>query len=85
MLNPVTVVLHGSLLQGRLDGIQSPIYSPVTDPVQTHLAVVGASLMLTTAPGLLDRVTELDTGIEVPDRDAGSFLADLLINGIATS
>jgi AcrR family transcriptional regulator len=56
-----------------------------TDPVRTYLAVIGASLMLTAAPALFDRVSEVDPGIDFSAMDAGSFLADLLINGIATS
>jgi hypothetical protein len=66
------------------DGVQSGEFR-ATDPVNTHLAVVGATLMLTTAPTLLDRVSEVDPGIQIPVGDAGAFLADLLINGISTS
>ncbi len=66
------------------DGVQSGEFR-ATDPVRTHLTVIGASLMLTAASALLDRVSEVEPGIDIPATDAGSFLADLLINGIATS
>jgi AcrR family transcriptional regulator len=68
------------------DGVQTGEFR-ATDPIKTHLAVVGASLMLTAASPLLDRVTELEPGIDTLDADgnAGAFLADLLVNGIASS
>jgi hypothetical protein len=57
-----------------------------TDPVMTHLTLVGASLILNAAVPLRERVTEIDSGIGLPDPDAdvGAFLADLLMHGIAT-
>lgn len=57
------------------------------DPVMTHLALVGASLILTVVSPLVDRISQLDPAIGIHDggADAGQFLADLLINGIATS
>jgi AcrR family transcriptional regulator len=57
-----------------------------TDPVMTHLTLVGASLILNAAFPLRERVTEIDSGVGLPDpdSDAGAFLADLLMHGIAT-
>jgi len=56
-----------------------------TDPVMTHLTLVGASLILNAVTPLADRVAEIDPEIKFPDNDAdvGLFLADLLLNGIA--
>ena len=56
-----------------------------TDPVMTHLTLVGASLILNAVTPLADRVAEIDPEIKFPDNDAevGFFLADLLLNGIA--
>jgi len=56
-----------------------------TDPVMTHLTLVGASLILNAVAPLAVRVTEIDPEIKFPDNDAdvGLFLADLLLNGIA--
>jgi len=57
-----------------------------TDPVMTHLTLVGASLILNAAAPLCERVSEIDSGVGIPDDDAdvGAFLADLLMHGIAT-
>lgn len=56
-----------------------------TDPVMTHLTLVGASLILNAVTPLAGRVAEIDPEIKFPDNDAdvGLFLADLLLNGIA--
>jgi len=55
-----------------------------TDPVMTHLALVGASLILSTVAPLRERISEIDPGIEASDgADVGGFLADLLLHGIA--
>jgi TetR/AcrR family transcriptional regulator len=58
-----------------------------TDPVMTHLTLVGASLILSAVSPLRERVAELDPGIGNLDDDAdvGEFLSDLLLHGIATS
>jgi AcrR family transcriptional regulator len=67
------------------DGVRSEEFR-ATDPVMTHLTLIGASLILNAAAPLGERVSEIDTGIGFPDDEAdiGSFLADLLMYGIAT-
>ena len=56
-----------------------------TDPLLTHLALIGASLILNTATPIRQRVSEIDLDIGVPEDsvDVGAFLADLLLHGIA--
>jgi len=55
-----------------------------TDPVMTHLAVVGASLFLSSVAPLRERISKIDPGITAPDdADMGEFLADLLLHGIS--
>jgi AcrR family transcriptional regulator len=55
-----------------------------TDPVMTHLALVGASLFLSSVAPLRERISKIDPGITAPDdADMGEFLADLLLHGIA--
>jgi AcrR family transcriptional regulator len=58
-----------------------------TDPIMTHLTLVGASLILNTTSPLRKRLFEIDPGIGISDDDAdvGAFLSDLLLYGIATS
>jgi len=58
-----------------------------TDPVITHLTVVGASLILNAASGFLARAAELSPELEFPaqETDIARFLGDLLLNGIAAS
>ena len=67
------------------DGVRSEEFR-LTDPVMTHLTLVGASLILNAAAPLRERISEIDSGVEIPDDDAdvGAFLADLLMHGIAT-
>jgi len=67
------------------DGVRSGEFR-ATDPVMTHLTLVGASLILNVVTPLIDRVTGLDPEIHLPDdgADVGQFLADLLLNGITT-
>jgi AcrR family transcriptional regulator len=67
------------------DGVRSEEFR-ATDPVMPHLTLIGASLILNAAAPLGERVSEIDTGIGFPDDEAdiGSFLADLLMYGIAT-
>jgi AcrR family transcriptional regulator len=67
------------------DGVRNGEFR-ATDPVMTHLTLVGASLILNAAAPLGERVSEIDSGIGFPDDEAdiGSFLADLLMYGIAT-
>jgi AcrR family transcriptional regulator len=58
-----------------------------TDPVMTHLALVGASLILSAVSPLRERIAEIDPDIGAPkgDTDIGAYLADLLLHGIAAS
>lgn len=68
------------------DGVRNEEFR-ATDPVMTHLTLIGASLILNAAAPLRERVSEIDSGVRMPedDADVGSFLADLLMHGIATS
>jgi len=67
------------------DGVRSEEFR-LTDPVMTHLTLVGASLILNAAAPLRERVSEIDSGVDIPDdgTDVGAFLTDLLMHGIAT-
>lgn len=67
------------------DGVRDEEFR-ATDPVMTHLTLIGASLILNAAAPLRERVSEIDSGVRMPDDDAdmGAFLADLLMHGIAT-
>lgn len=69
-----------------VEGIRSGDLRP-TDPVMTHLALVGGLLILNAVTPLRERVSEIDPGLSVSDDDpdVGAFLADLLLNGIAAS
>jgi TetR/AcrR family transcriptional regulator len=66
------------------DGVRNEEFR-ATDPVMTHLTVVGASLVLNAVTQLADRIAQFHPEIQFPDDDAdvGLFLADLLLNGIA--
>jgi TetR/AcrR family transcriptional regulator len=66
------------------DGVRSEEFR-ATDPVMTHLTLVGASLILNAVTPLVGRVSEIDPEIRFPgdDADVGIFLADLLLNGIS--
>jgi AcrR family transcriptional regulator len=57
-----------------------------TDPVMTHLALIGGLLVLNAVAPLRERVSEIDPEIAASDNEAdvGPFLADLLLRGIAT-
>ena len=57
-----------------------------TDPVMTHLTLIGAILMLSVVSPLRERVADLGPTIEFPgsDADVARFLGDLLLEGIAT-
>lgn len=56
-----------------------------TEPVMTHLTLVGALLMLNVVSPLRERFTDLGSTIDVPgaDTDTATFLGDLLLRGIA--
>ncbi len=74
------------MVRGLLaDGVRSGELR-ATDPVLTHLTLVGASLILNAAAPLRGRFSEITSEIGLPDDDAdvGAFLADLLMYGIAT-
>lgn len=66
------------------DGVRSEEFR-ATDPVMTHLTLVGASLILNAVAPLGERVSEIESGVGFPsyDADVGTFLADLLLHGIA--
>jgi AcrR family transcriptional regulator len=56
-----------------------------TDPVMTHLSLIGAILMLSVVSPLRERAANLSPTIEFPDADTdiAEFLGDLLLQGIA--
>jgi len=56
-----------------------------TDPVMTHLTLIGGILMLSVASPLRERVEDLGPSIDFPDPDTdiSRFLGDLLLEGIA--
>jgi len=66
------------------DGVDNGQFR-ATDPVMTHLALVGASLILSAVSPLRQRVSEIDSEVAAAqeDADVGVFLADLLLHGIA--
>jgi len=56
-----------------------------TDPVMTHLTLIGASLVLNAIAPLRHRAAEISPEIRFPDdADVAGFLADLLLHGIAS-
>ncbi|MDH3813398.1 MAG: TetR/AcrR family transcriptional regulator [Acidobacteriota bacterium] len=57
-----------------------------TDPVMTHLTLIGAILMLNVVSPLRERVVDLGATVDFPtaDADIARFLGDLLLEGIAT-
>jgi AcrR family transcriptional regulator len=57
-----------------------------TEPVMTHLSLIGAILMLNVVSPLRERVADLGPNINFPDDDTdiATFLGDLLLQGIAT-
>jgi AcrR family transcriptional regulator len=77
VLGKVRGLLHDGVENGQLRA---------TDPVMTHLALVGASLILSSVSPLRQRVSEIDpeVGAAREDADVGEFLADLVLHGIAT-
>jgi AcrR family transcriptional regulator len=80
------VGLLGMVRELLADGVDSREFR-ATDPVMTHLTLVGASLILNAVAPLRKRVSEIDPGVGLSgdDADVGLFLADLLMYGIATS
>jgi AcrR family transcriptional regulator len=76
------LALVGTLLA---DGVNSREFRG-TDPVKTHLTLVGASLVLNAITPLRKRVAEINPEIGADDhQDPGAFLADLLLYGIAAA
>lgn len=68
------------------DGVQSGEFRS-TEPVMTHLTMIGASLILNAVAPLRGRATKIVPDIQIPDDDAevAPFLIDLLLNGIAAA
>ena len=66
------------------DGVRNGEFRS-TDPVLTHLTLIGASLVLNAIAPLRNRVAEIGPDIPFPDDDVdvAAFLTDLLQNGIA--
>ena len=56
-----------------------------TDPVMTHITLIGAILMLNVVSPLRERVVDLGATVDFPtaDADIARFLGDLLLKGIA--
>jgi AcrR family transcriptional regulator len=86
-LPPEVLVRMLGLLQmvgGLLaDGVEAGELRP-TDPVLTHLTVVGAVLFLTSITPLRERAASLGPPLTLPEptTDIGSFLSDLLLGGL---
>ena len=80
MLGLLTVV-KDILAEGSRTGEFRP-----TDPVMTHLTLIGAILMLNVVSPLRERVVGLGSTVDFPtaDADIARFLGDLLLEGIAT-
>ncbi len=80
MLGMIEVV-GGLLAEGRNAGEFRD-----TDPVLTHLAVVGAALFLTSINPLRERAAELGVGLDLPatETDVAGLLGDLFLHGVAT-
>jgi AcrR family transcriptional regulator len=66
------------------DGVLSGELRP-TDPIMTHFAVIGGLLILNAIGPLRERVSIIDPEIAATEDeiDVGTFLADLLLRGIA--
>jgi AcrR family transcriptional regulator len=74
----------GSVRHLLSDGVRSGEFR-ATEPVMTHLTMIGASLILNAVAPLRGRAAEIGPDFEIPDDDAkvAPFLTDLLLNGIA--
>ena len=77
------VKILGTVRNLLADGVRRQEFR-ATDPVMTHLTLIGASLILNAVTPLAARVSEIDPDIQFPEdnADVGPFLADLLLNGI---
>jgi hypothetical protein len=65
------------------DGVASGAFRR-TDPLLTHLAIVGAVVFMTSIRPLAERVGRIATGSDLPGRDVdvAGFLSDLLLRGL---
>jgi len=73
------------IVRGLLaDGVRSGEFR-ATQPVMTHLTMIGASLILNAVAPLRSRAAAIGPGMQIPEDDAevAPFLTDLLLNGIA--
>lgn len=68
------------------EGVRSGEFR-ATDPLMTHISVVGASLVLNAVQPLRSRVVAIGPTFEVPGEgvDVGAFLSDFLLHGLSTS
>lgn len=66
------------------DGVRGGEFR-ATEPVMTHLTMIGASLILNAVAPLRSRAAELGPGMQIPESDVevAPFLTDLLLNGIS--
>jgi TetR/AcrR family transcriptional regulator len=73
------------IVRGLLaDGVRSGEFR-ATEPVMTHLTMIGASLILNAVAPLRGRAAALGPGMQIPadGTRVAPFLTDLLLNGIA--
>ncbi len=79
MLGLMTIV-RDLLAEGARNGEFRP-----TNPIMTHLSLIGAILMLNVVTPLRERAAQVSPGIDFPgtDADVAQFLGDLLLKGIA--
>lgn len=73
-------VVRDILAEGTGSGELRP-----TEPVMTHLTIIGAILMLSVVSPLRERVTDFAPTIDFPspDTDVARFLGDLLLHGVS--
>jgi len=75
------------IVRGLLaDGVRSGEFR-ATEPVMTHLTMIGASLILNAVAPLRSRAAAIGPELQLPEGDAkvAPFLTDLLLNGIAAT
>ncbi len=67
------------------EGVAAGEFRP-TDPVLTHLAIVGTVVFINAISPVRQRASELGTQVVLPDSstDIAAFLSDLVLEGIAT-
>jgi len=73
------------LVRGLLAEGQAAGELRATDPVLTHLLVIGSVLFLTSVAPLRERAAELGQGLDLPDpdEDVAGFVTGVLLHGIA--